>query len=113
MDEKIKGEEMKKPKVTIKTVKALYEGLQEDYETFRAKARAYILANGSYSNRRSLMTINPVTEKGLVNAMSIAELILLVNLSNGTDENILLETSGNDLVVIAKRKPTSIPKDIL
>lgn len=104
---------MKKPKVTIKTVKALYEGLQEDYETFRAKARAYILANGSYSNRRSLMTINPVTEKGLVNAMSIAELILLVNLSNGTDENILLETSGNDLVVIAKRKPTSIPKDIL
>jgi hypothetical protein len=45
--------------------------------------------------------------------MSIAELILLVNLSNGTDENILLETSGNDLVVIAKRKPTSIPKDIL
>src|ERR1039458_748725 len=113
MDEKIKGEEMKKPKVTIKTVKALYEGLQEDYETFRAKVRAYILANGSYSNRRSLMTINPVTEKGLVNAMSIAELILLVNLSNGTDENILLETSGNDLVVIAKRKPTSIPKDIL
>ena len=111
---------MKKPKVTIKTVKALYEGLQEDYEglqedyeTFRAKARAYILANGSYSNRRSLMTINPVTEKGMVNAMSIAELILLVNLSNGTDENILLETSGNDLVVIAKRKPTSIPKDIL
>jgi hypothetical protein len=113
MDEKIKGEEMKKPKVTNKTVKALHEALQLDYAAFRAKVRAYILANGSYSNRRQLMTINPVTEKGLVNAMSIAELILLVNLSNGTDENILLETSGNDLVVIAKRKPTRVPMELL
>ncbi len=97
---------MKKPKVTIKTVKALYEGLQKDYADYREKVRAHILAESSISNRRALMTIVPANEKGMINGMTIPELVLLVNLNSGNGESTILETTneGKNLVIIAKRK---------
>ncbi len=106
---------MKKPKVTIKSLREEVKNLQENFTKYQQTARAYIFANNSFSNRRQLMQIKIVTDKGTINAMSIAELVLLVNLNNGTGENTVLETTNNaqELVVIAKRKGPSIPAGLL
>lgn len=106
---------MKKPKVTIASLRVELMNLKADYQAYREKARAYIFATNSFSNRRQLMQIKTITEKGTVNAMSIAELVMLVNLNNGTGENTVLETTNGaqELVVIAKRKGPSIPAGLL
>ena len=103
---------MKKPKAP--SAKKLYEGLQQDYEAFRAKARAYALATGGNANRRRLMSIAPANDKGLINGLTIPELVMLVNLSEGTGEQIILETENNkkDLLVVAK-KTVSVPWSLL
>jgi hypothetical protein len=110
-------ETMSKPKVTVKTVKALYNALQKDYELFRQKVRAYVLASNNNSNRRPLMTIDPVTSKGQINAITITELIMLVKLSDGTGEQVLLEVTNQDdvdkLYVVAKKKPLRTPLELL
>jgi hypothetical protein len=95
---------MKKPKAP--SAKVLYEGLQKDYEAFRNEARAYALAVVSNSSKRRLMSITPANDKGLINGMTIPELVMLVNLTEGTGEQIILETENNkkDLLVLAKKK---------
>jgi hypothetical protein len=87
------------------SAKKLYEGLQLNYEEYRAKVRAYTIAVGSSSNRRRLMSIAPANEKGLINGLTIPELVMLVNLSEGTGEQIILETENNkkDLLIVAKK----------
>ena len=94
---------MKKPKAP--SAKKLYEGLQQDYEAFRQKVRVYVLEVNRVSNSRNLMTIEPATDKGLINGMTIPELVMLVNLSEGTGEKIILETENNkrDLLIVAKK----------
>jgi hypothetical protein len=108
---------MRKPKVTIRSVKKLHEGLQQDYAAFRQKSREYVLAVSSGANRRPLATINPVTTKGLVNGITIAELILMVKMVDGTGENLLLETTNVDgvdcLYVVAKKKAPRVPMELL
>ena len=103
---------MKKPKAP--SAKVLYEGLQKDYEAFRNTVRAYALAVGGVDSRRRLMSIAPANEKGMINGMTIPELVMLVNLSAGTGEQIILETEDNkrDLLIVAKKfVPT--PWDLL
>src|ERR1017187_2647159 len=103
---------MKKSKAP--SAKKLHEGLQKYFEEYRAKVRAYTLAVGSNSGRRRLMSIAPANEKGLINGLTIPELVMLVNLSDGTGEQIILETENNkkDLLIVAKKfVPT--PWDLL
>ena len=96
---------MKRPRVTVKSVQKLHEGLQKYFEEYRAKVRAYTLAVGSNASKRRLMSITPANDKGLINGMTIPELVLMVNLSAGTGEQIILETENNkrDLLVLAKK----------
>jgi hypothetical protein len=95
---------MKKPKAP--SLKKLYEGLQKDYASYRETVRAYIMAVNSVSARRNLMTIEPANEKGMINGLTIPELVMLVNLCEGTGEYIVLETVDNkkNLRVVAKKK---------
>ena len=92
-------------KLTLKETQKLHEGLQKYFEEYRAKVRAYTLAVGSNASKRRLMSITPANDKGLINGMTIPELVLMVNLSAGTGEQIILETENNkrDLLVLAKK----------
>jgi hypothetical protein len=100
---------MKKAKLTrkstLKETQKLHEGLQKYFEEYRAKVRAYTLAVGSNASKRRLMSIEPSNVKGLINGLTIPELVMLVNLSEGTGEQIILETENNkrDLLVLAKK----------
>ena len=92
-------------KLTLKETQKLHEGLQKYFEEYRAKVRAYTLAVGSNSSKRRLMSIEPSNVKGLINGLTIPELVMLVNLSEGTGEQIILETENNkrDLLIVAKK----------
>lgn len=68
------------------SAKKLYEGLQQDYEAFRQKVRVYVLEVNRVSNSRNLMTIEPATDKGLINGMTIPELVMLVNLNEALEK---------------------------
>jgi hypothetical protein len=103
---------MKKAKLTrksaLKETQKLHEGLQKYFEEYRAKVRAYVLAvgsNPSNSSKRRLMSITPANDEGLINGLTIPELVMLVNLTEGTGEQIILETENNkkDLLVVAKK----------
>ena len=87
------------------SAKKLYEGLQKHYEEYRNMARAFATAVGDLTNRRRLMSIAPANEKGMINGLTIPELVMLVNLSEGTGEKIILETENNkrDLLIVAKK----------
>ena len=104
---------MKKPKAP--SAKKLYEGLQQDYEAFRQKVRVYVLEVNRVSNSRSLMTIEPATDKGLINGMTIPELVMLVNLNEGTGEETILQTSWDKkrLLVVARKKLPRTPMELL
>jgi hypothetical protein len=106
---------MKKTKVTVKSLREELKNVQENFDVYREKTRAYIFENASLGNRRRLMSITPANEKGMINGMTIPELVMLVNLNEGTGEVVLLETENNkkDLVVIAKKKGPRTPVDLL
>lgn len=105
---------MKKPKVTIKTKNEEIKKLQENYKRMVENARAYALAASSQSNRRELMTIEPANENGMINGITIPELIMLVNL-NSTGEETLLETSYDHktLLIIARKRAPRVPMGLL
>ena len=106
---------MRKPKATVKSLRADIAALNARHDKFRADVRAYVLAISSVSNSRRLMSIAPSNEKGLINGLTIPELVMLVNLSEGTGEIITLETENNkhDLLVIAKKKNPRTPWELL
>lgn len=106
---------MRKPKATVKSLREELKTLQVQFDTYKAKARAYILDNSRITNRRALMTIEPANEKGQINGMTIPELVMLVNLNNANNEATLLETvnNGKNLFVVAKRRPASTPIELL
>ena len=97
---------MRKPKATVKSLRADIAALNARHDKFRADVRAYVLASSSVSNVRDLMTITPANEKGMINGLTIPELVMLVNLSEGTDEVVQLRTINNhrDLVLTAKKR---------
>ena len=84
------------------------------HESFRAKARAYILELGNVSNQRALMTITPANEKGMINGVTIPELVMLANLNSNTGEETILKTvdNGKNLMLIAKKAPR-VPWELL
>jgi hypothetical protein len=106
---------MRKPKATVKTLKAELAATVAAHELYKQKVREYVLATNSFSNRRQLMVIVPANEKGMINGLTIPELVLLVNLSNGTGEQVILETenNGHDLLIIAKKKNPRTPYELL
>ena len=73
------------------------------------------MAERNVSSKRRLMSIAPSNEKGLINGLTIPELVMLVNLSEGTGETIVLETENNkhDLLVIAKKNSPRVPWELL
>lgn len=106
---------MRKPKATVNSLRADIAALNARHDKFRADVRAYVLAISSVSNSRRLMSIAPSNEKGLINGLTIPELVMLVNLSEGTGEIITLETENNkhDLLVVAKKKNPRTPWELL
>ena len=97
---------VKKLKVTVKSSEANFKAYQE-------KVRAYVLEVNRNFNKRYLMSIEPANEQGHINGMAIPELIMLVNLNNGTGEDTLLEVNGKTLHVVAKKKLPCIPLGLL
>jgi hypothetical protein len=106
---------MRKSKVTVKSLREDLKNLQAQFDAYMAKARAYALENSRLSNRRALMTIEPTTDKGLVNGITIAELVMLVNLNDAQGETTLLETTNNkkNLSVIARKRLAITPIELL
>ena len=106
---------MRKPTATVKSLREELKNLQASFDVYKEKARAYILENSRISNRRALMTIEPVTDKGLVNGITISELVMLVNLNEGTGERTFLETTNNkkNLLVVAQKRSAIAPIELL
>ena len=102
--QQIRKELMKKPKATIRSKNKEIEVLTQQFADFKLKVRAFVLA--THTNGRQLMTIEPANDKGMINGMTIPELVLLVNLTETTGEVIQLRTSNDrhDLVVTAKKR---------
>lgn len=106
---------MRKPKATVKSLREELKNLQAEYEVYKQKVRAHLFAVSPMVNRRALMDIEPANAKGMINGMTIPELVMLVNLSESTDEIVILETVNNkkDLRVIAKKKQPRLPLELL
>ena len=95
---------MKKPKATTRSKNKEIEVLKQQFADFKLKVRAFVLATQTHG--RDLMTIEPANNKGMINGMTIPELVLLVNLTEGTDEVVQLRTVNNhrDLVLTARKR---------
>jgi len=106
---------MKKPKVTVKSLRVELNNAQKRFDEFRSKVRAYVLEVNNQSKRRPLMTIEPANAKGQINGLTIPELVMLVNLSEGTGEFITLETTdeNKNLKVVATKKLPRTPWELL
>jgi hypothetical protein len=106
---------MRKPKATVQSLRKELKALQAKFDKFRTDVRAYILAASSISNRRILMSIQPANDKGMINGMTIPELVMLVNLQKGTGEHIILdsEKQGRNLLVISKKNLPPTPWELL
>ena len=104
---------MRKPKATVKTLRAELKALQAQFDKHKDNTRAFILA--AKTANRDLMTIEPANGKGMINGLTIPELVMLVNLSEGTGEFITLRTINNkrDLVVMAKKNLPPTPWELL
>ena len=109
---------MRKPKATVKTLRAELKALQAQFDKHKDNTRAFILA--AKTANRDLMTITsissePADGKGMINGLTIPELVMLVNLSEGTGEFITLRTINNkrDLVVMAKKNLPPTPWELL
>jgi hypothetical protein len=98
-----------------KTKKPTAKSVQAEFDAYKTNVRAYVMAERNLSNKRRLMSIAPSNDKGLINGLTIPELVMLVNLSDGTGETIVLETENNkhDLLVIAKKKAPRTPWELL
>lgn len=106
---------MRKPKATIKSLRKEIEVLTQRYADSKLKTRAYVLEVNNQSNRRHLMTIEPANAKGQINGLTIPELVMLVNLSEGMGEIVTLETTNDkkELIVVAKKKMPRTPWELL
>ena len=104
---------MRKPKATVKTLRTELKALQAQFDKHKDNTRAFILA--AKTATRGLMTIEPANDKGMINGLTIPELVMLVNLSEGTGEFITLRTINNkrDLVVMAKKNLPPTPWELL
>ena len=104
---------MRKPKATVKTLRAELKTLQAQFDKHKENTRAFILA--AKTANRDLMTIEPANDKGMINGLTIPELVMLVNLSEGTGEFITLRTINNkrDLVVMAHKNLPPTPWELL
>jgi hypothetical protein len=98
-----------------KNLRKEFKELKEKYKSMCNSARAYILSTRSVGNRRELMTVAPCNDKGMINGLTIPELVMLVNLTAGTNEHIILETTNDkrNLLVVAKKNPMPIPYEFL
>ena len=94
----------KKPAVTVKSLRKEMKLAEDKLVLFKDKVRAFILA--SQTINRDLMTIEPSNKAGMINGLTIPELITLVNLSANTGEVIQLRTinDGHDLVVSTRER---------
>ena len=103
---------MRKPKATVKTLRTELKALQAQFDKHKENTRAFLAAKTA---NRDLMTIEPANDKGMINGLTIPELVMLVNLSEGTGEFITLRTINNkrDLVVMAKKNLPPTPWELL
>jgi hypothetical protein len=106
---------MRKPKATVKSLREELKNLQAQFDVYREKTRAYIFESSSISNVRGLMTVEPANNKGLINGLTIPELVLMVNLLEGTGEIAVLSTSYDkkNLTISAKKKGPRTPVELL
>jgi hypothetical protein len=104
---------MRKPKATVKTLRAELKALQAVLDKRTETFRAFVFAVKTAG--RTLFTIAPANDKGMINGMTIPELIMLVNLKENEGEYITLRTTSNkqDLVVIAQKNLPSTPWELL
>lgn len=106
---------MRKPKATVKSLREELKNLQTEYVVYKQKVRAHLFAVRPMMNRRALMDIEPANANGMINGLTIPELVMLVNLCEGTDEFIILETINNkkDLHIVAKKNQPRLPQELI
>jgi hypothetical protein len=104
---------MRKPKATVKTLRAELKALQAVLDKHKADTRAFVFAVKTAG--RTLMTIAPANDKGMINGLTIPELVLLVNLKENEGEYVTLRTTNNkrDLVVMAQKNLPPTPWELL
>jgi hypothetical protein len=104
---------MRKTKATVKTLRAELKALQAVLDKRTELFRAFVFEVKTAA--RNLMTIQPANEKGMINGLTIPELVMLVNLQEGTGEHVILHTTNNkrDLLVVTKKNLPPTPWELL
>jgi hypothetical protein len=104
---------MRKPKATVKTLRAELKTLQAVLDKRTETFRAFVFAVKTAG--RTLFTIAPANDKGMINGLTIPELVMLVNLKQNEGEYITLRTTNNkrDLVVTAQKNLPPTPWELL
>jgi hypothetical protein len=74
---------------------------KQELTDFRAKTKELIYTL-AYPKIRKLMTIDPATEDGKINGITIPELVMLINLNKASGERIVLCTEGKSVLFIAE-----------
>ena len=93
---------MKKP--TVKSVTA-------EFEKYRLAAKNFIwkLQNPT---RRRLMSIVAADAQGRINGITIPELLVLVQLTEGTNERVYLSAQDKTLTATAEAYPAARPTEL-
>jgi len=87
----------------MKTKKETLKSVKKQLEEFRAKSKQ-IIDDLHYPARRKLLTINVIEPNGAFNGMTVAEMLTIVNLSNGTGERIVMEANGKAIEMWAEKR---------
>jgi hypothetical protein len=104
-----------KPAASVKSLRLDLKVLQSKFDEYHRRVTNYSLEINTLPLQRRLMSIEPANVEGRINGLTIPELVMLVNLSEGTGECIVLETENNkrDLLVIASKKAPRVPMELL
>jgi hypothetical protein len=103
---------MKKPKVTLRSAKKLYEGLQQNYAAYRKSAQEFIFTLQNPPSRR-ILSVDAADAQGKLNGMTIAELIAITNLLSAQGEKLYLVPQGKAIIGYAVKDAPRAPEELL
>lgn len=88
------------------------KSVKKAYDEYRIVARGYIY-NLMHPAQRQLLSLEATNESGQVNAMTILELLTVVNLTDGTGDRVFLTANGKTLTLWSEKKLSVLPSELV
>jgi hypothetical protein len=103
----------KRKAATVKSLREDLKNLQAEFDIYKQRVREFIMPLGSITSRK-LMTVTPANEKGMINGLTIPELVMLANLQDAEGRKVVLETTNqNKELLILSVPKTRTPLELL